>query len=126
MVPADVSKYARDIAPSLREVPTHRLVQTTGLSTIYCRQIRTGKRVPHARHWAVLAAIGKEHGVVLPEDWNTEFYLREIAPALGTLSVKALAEATGLSLSYCKRIRRGLRMPLRCHWGSLLAIASRS
>ena len=118
--------YERDIAPTLREVPTHLLVQMTGLSTIYCRQIRTGTRVPHARHWVVLATIGQQHGVVVPADWDTAFYLREVAPRLGTHSVKALADATGLSVSYCKRIRRGERMPQRRHWRSLLAVASRS
>ena len=125
-LPADTSQYERDIAPTLREVPTHLLVQMTGLSTIYCRQIRTGKRVPHARHWDVLAAIGKEHGIIVPAHWDTAFYVREIAPRLRTLTVKALTEATGLSVPYCKCIRRGVRMPLRRHWRSLLEITSRS
>ena len=123
--PPDASLYERDIAPRLREVPTHLLVQMTGLSTIYCRQIRTGKRVPHARYWDVLAAIGKEHGEMVPAHWDTAFYLQEIVPGLCTISVKALAEATGLSESYCKRIRRGVRMPQRRHWKSMLAITSR-
>ena len=101
-------------------------MQMTGLSTIYCRQIRTGKRVPHARHWDVLAAIGKEHGIIVPAHWDTAFYVREIAPRLRTLTVKALTEATGLSVPYCKCIRRGVRMPLRRHWRSLLEITSRS
>jgi len=126
VTPADNSRYERDMAPSLREVPTHLLVQMTGLSTIYCRQIRTGKRVPHARHWDVLAAIGKEHGIIVPAHWDTAFYHREIAPGLGTLTVKALTEATGLSVPYCKRLRRGVRMPMRRHWGSLLALATQS
>ena len=121
-LPGDTANYEREIAPTLREVPTRLLVQTTGLSTIYCRQIRMGKRVPHARHWDVLAAIGKEHGMIVPAHWDTAFYLREIAPGLGTHSVKVLADATGLSVSYCKRIRRGERMPQRRHWRSLLAI----
>ena len=125
-LPASAATYLRDIAPSLLEVPTHLLAQTTGLSAIYCRQIKTGKRVPHARHWDVLAAIGKEHGVMVPAHWDTAFYVGEIAPRLETLTVKALTEATGLSVPYCKRIRRGVRMPQPRHWKSLLEIMSRS
>lgn len=50
----DVSFFATEILPGIRDVPIARLVAVTGLSEHYCSLIRLGKRVPHPRHWEAL------------------------------------------------------------------------
>jgi hypothetical protein len=118
----DPSTFARDVAPLLQTIPIQLLIQGTGLSAIYCRQVRAGKRVPHPRHWDALRSIAQQHGRRIPDDWDTAFYIREIAPALNALSITELVAATGLSVPYCKRIRRGEQMPRRHHWSVLVEL----
>jgi CRISPR-associated endonuclease Cas1 len=50
-------------------------------------------------------------------------FLRELLPHLKRLSAAELAVATGLSVSYCARIRRGGSIPDRRHWGRLREVA---
>jgi hypothetical protein len=47
--------YQRDIVPKLQHVSLNVLIRATGLSLRYCSLIRRGERIPHPRHWAVLA-----------------------------------------------------------------------
>ena len=46
--------YKRDIYPCIKELPVSVLVEATGLSTSSCKHIRTGRVMPHARHWDAL------------------------------------------------------------------------
>lgn len=43
--------FTREIWPLLRDVPVAALVEATGLSTAMCKNVRSGKQVPHPRHW---------------------------------------------------------------------------
>jgi CRISPR-associated endonuclease Cas1 len=52
-----------------------------------------------------------------------EVFIREILPTLQTIGVRAMAEATGLTRSYCSMIRKG-RVPHARHWPALAALAS--
>jgi hypothetical protein len=45
------------ILPRLAGVPLSRIQQATGLSVSACSKIRSGKLMPHGRHWAALAQI---------------------------------------------------------------------
>lgn len=47
---------------------------------------------------------------------DRDWFLREITPKLDTLSLRAIAEATGLSLAACSRFRSGTRVPHPRHW----------
>jgi hypothetical protein len=49
---------------------------------------------------------------------------REIVPLIQGIPIRWLAEATGLSLSYCSQIRRGEKVPHPLHWHSF-RVASR-
>jgi hypothetical protein len=115
----DVGEFQRNIAPKLRDVSIKALVAATGLSVVYCRQLRLGKRVPHARHWDALRRVGDELGNRVPADWDARFYVREIAPRLAPFTPKQIAAKTWLSVSYCKRSRRGLQLPRRHSWPAL-------
>jgi hypothetical protein len=42
------------------------IVALTGLSNSHAQAVRSGTKVPHARHWAALAELV---GVDLPEGW---------------------------------------------------------
>lgn len=54
--PGDLD-YARDIAPHLQQFSAREIARATGLSVSYASFIRSGRRTPHARHWAGLAAL---------------------------------------------------------------------
>jgi len=51
-------------------------------------------------------------------------YEEEILPGLQDLKIKEIAEATGLSISYCSAIRSGKYVPHRRHWKTLERIAA--
>lgn len=53
-----------------------------------------------------------------PHDWNT------IAPAVQTMTLAQIQQATGLSITTASRIRTGRSIPHACHWTSLAAEAS--
>jgi CRISPR-associated endonuclease Cas1 len=52
---------------------------------------------------------------------DATLFVEEILPLLQWTSAGALARATGLSTSYCGRVRRGERVPHRRHWDALRA-----
>jgi len=57
--PVDRESFSREILPLIQKVPVRSLMKATGLSSLYCSQIRRGLKVPHARHWETLRAISE-------------------------------------------------------------------
>ena len=53
--PIDEGAFARDLLPRLCSVPLRVMAEATGLSQGYCSFVRSGRKVPHRRHWKVLA-----------------------------------------------------------------------
>jgi len=53
----DPDAFARDVLPRLREIPLRIMADAAGLSLGYCSFVRRGKKVPHPRHWPVLALL---------------------------------------------------------------------
>ncbi len=51
-----------------------------------------------------------------------EVFEQEILPSLQGVSLKDMATATGLSIDYCSKIRRGLKVPHPRHWPAFRAI----
>jgi hypothetical protein len=51
----DEEVYRRQIHPRLAAVTIHAIREALGVSKGYATNIRSGKRVPHARHWQMLA-----------------------------------------------------------------------
>jgi hypothetical protein len=49
--------FQRDILPTLQRVSLKAVMDATGLSLRYCWLIRRGERIPHPRHWAMLAGL---------------------------------------------------------------------
>jgi hypothetical protein len=49
--------FRREILPKLRDVPISALMQATGLSRPYCAAVRSGRKIPHPRHWDALKAV---------------------------------------------------------------------
>ena len=60
--PTDPEQFARDIRPRLEGVSVRALVEATGLSEGYLRQVRKGEVVPHPMWWEALAALGVSRG----------------------------------------------------------------
>jgi CRISPR-associated endonuclease Cas1 len=54
---------------------------------------------------------------------DPDTFVREIFPGLKTVSVRSMAEATGLTRGYCSMIRRGLYVPHARHWAALQALS---
>jgi hypothetical protein len=61
------------------------------------------------RRWA------REHPGQRDETW----FKRELSPKLDAFTLKEIAEATGLSLAACSRIRAGAKVPHPRHWEAL-------
>jgi CRISPR-associated endonuclease Cas1 len=59
----------------------------------------------------------------LEEPIDRKAFAECIRPKLARVSTKAMVEATGLSASYCARIRRGPVVPHARHWYALLLVA---
>jgi CRISPR-associated endonuclease Cas1 len=57
----------------------------------------------------------REHPGQRDETW----FKREIVPKLDAFPLKEIAEATGLSLAACSRIRAGAKLPHARHWEAL-------
>lgn len=62
----------------------------------------------------------------LPVDADSRrLFHQRLVPLLRQLGVEELAKATGLSLSYCTRIRNGRCLPHRRHWSILVDAVTR-
>ncbi len=59
-----------------------------------------------------------------PDAGDPTDFVRDVLPAVRAASVGQLAAASGLSLTYCSLIRRGLKVPHRRHWAALLGLSS--
>jgi CRISPR-associated protein Cas1 len=46
--------FAQKILPELQRLSVRAIARATGLSSLYCSQIRRGLRIPHPRHWDAL------------------------------------------------------------------------
>jgi hypothetical protein len=49
--------YLREIQPRLKEITLSVLASKLGISIPYAVDIRSGRRVPHPRHWSILAEL---------------------------------------------------------------------
>jgi hypothetical protein len=61
----------------------------------------------------------REHGAQARDE---AWFRREVLPMLDGLSLNEIADATGLSLAACSRIRSGARVPHPRHWNDLRAL----
>lgn len=59
--PVDRSAFLRTILPGLQNVSVRTISRATGLSSLYCSQIRRGLKVPHSRHWEILEGMVQQH-----------------------------------------------------------------
>lgn len=70
---------------------------------------------------AAHVAAAKAYDAAHPADSTLDF-ARDVLPGLRHVTVRAMADATGLTQGYCSFVRRGLRIPHRRHWQTLLAL----
>lgn len=71
-------------------------------------------------------AIASEPLLGPPVRITRQQFLKEIMPELRSIPPEALAEALGLSVAYCARIRIGSTIPNHRHWRALAEAARRS
>jgi len=53
---------------------------------------------------------------------NREVFETEILPTIQNISLRRISSATGLSIDYCSKIRRGLKTPHPRHWAAFRAL----
>jgi hypothetical protein len=56
---------------------------------------------------------------------DPSIFVVEIFPLLATVPLATMSAATGLSIDYCSKIRRGLSVPHPRHWETLAQAADR-
>jgi hypothetical protein len=123
----NASVFRREIAPRLHRVPASLISEATGLRRNTANAIRRGSLVPHPRHWDALrqSLDAYENSNAPGGDWeslDSTLYNAEIAPRIRELASEHIRAATGLSVSYARRVRFGHHVPHRRHWRALLAL----
>ncbi len=76
----------------------------------------TEKRAAKVRDENRKSAEWNRRSEVRPEP---DVFRREILPFLRSVELKEMASATGLSIDYCSKIRRGFKVPHPRHWAAL-------
>jgi hypothetical protein len=76
------------------------------------------RKATRIKQRAAELAWDREHAPV-----DRERFAIEIAPMLAEMSARAIARATGLSVTYCAAIKRGERVPHPRWWLLLRALA---
>jgi CRISPR-associated endonuclease Cas1 len=85
-------------------------------------EVRAIHRVQTAQQMVRQRAWEREHG----GRPSADSFHRDIAPRLKMLPVESLADATGLSVTFCKAIRAGRGVPHPMHWAALRRLAERA
>jgi hypothetical protein len=49
--------FRRDILPKLQRVTVRVIAEAMGTGISHCSKVRSGKLVPHRRHWKALRAL---------------------------------------------------------------------
>jgi CRISPR-associated endonuclease Cas1 len=70
--PADLSTYAREIAPGLAVVPAGEIAAATGLSMGYCRRLQRGEVTPHPMWWETMQNLVQEASNMEPHGRSAE------------------------------------------------------
>ena len=65
--------FKREIVPKLDAFTLKEIGKVTGLSLTACSRIRGGAKVPHPRHWNVLAALIRGSKVRCGKETDAEF-----------------------------------------------------
>ena len=63
----DEVMYKTQIQPKLRNIPVRTLARMLSVSNPYATNIRSGKRVPHPRHWIALAALALREAISIAQ-----------------------------------------------------------
>jgi CRISPR-associated endonuclease Cas1 len=92
-----------------------RVRAATGTLPTHDVEAQARRRESNRRHTLAKLAWEAEHGNAP----DTEWYLANVAPRLGDVSLPAIAAATGISTSAASKFRRGIRVPAPRHWGAL-------
>ncbi|MGO9197452.1 MAG: CRISPR-associated endonuclease Cas1 [Acidimicrobiales bacterium] len=92
-----------------------RVRAATGTLPTHDADAQARRRDSNRRHTLAKLAWEAEHG----ERPDPEWYLTNVAPKLGGVSLPAIAAATGISTSAASKFRRGLRVPAPRHWEAL-------
>ncbi len=58
----DRDAFTREILPGLSQLPLREITQVTGISDSAASRVRSGRLIPHPRHWAALRELADQTG----------------------------------------------------------------
>lgn len=123
-------QYCPDCVPTLNRERTQKLL-TSGRNVL--KEMRGSPDDPARSAEAVakrVATNAERRNATLawerqnPGPRDAEAFRREILPRLQDVTLPQMVRATGLTSSYCWRIRRGERVPHPMYWDSLTGLSS--
>jgi hypothetical protein len=88
----------------------------TGSLPSHTDEAQARRRETNRRRQLARLAWESDHGGESPD---VEWYSRQIAPRLASLSLTEIAGALGVSTSSASKFRRALRVPATRHWEAL-------
>ncbi len=118
-------QYCRDCLPKFKDQHTDRLVRAARQVLAEMRASADDPaRSPRAVAKRVATNTARREAALAwerenPGPHDAEEFRRDILPALGQVTVPQMMRATGLTSSYCWRIRRGERVPHPMYWDVL-------
>lgn len=122
-------QYCRDCLPKLKDQRTAKLVRAARQVLAEMRASADDPaRSPQAIAKRVAKNAARREAALAWERQNPwphdlERFTREILPGLASVTVPQMMRATGLTSSYCWRIRRGERFPHPMYWEALQRLA---
>lgn len=120
--------YEEEILAGLENVVIRRIAEATGLSMSYAAAIRSGREVPHRRHWPALLELAQETDPKrkLGERFADVDFERDILPELRKLDAthREIADEVGLCRSYVSEILRGETVPSPKIWEEFMSLGS--
>lgn len=121
-------QYCRDCLPTFKVRRTEKLVDAARQVLAEMRASADDPaRSVEAKTKQVAANTARRAGALAwekknPGPHNEEEYRRELLPRLAEITIPRMMQATGLTSSYCWRIKRGERVPHPMYWERLRSV----
>jgi CRISPR-associated endonuclease Cas1 len=116
-IPGVRAEHAKKVVAAARKVLAER--SAAGDDPRSSREANGKRGAANAEHHRCNREWSRKHSKDLRGD---AWFKREVAAKLDAFSLREIAEATGLSLAACSRIRAGSQTPHARHWDGLLAL----
>jgi CRISPR-associated endonuclease Cas1 len=121
--PACLARRRREIGDALPSAASNRAAEftnRTGTSATHNPEARERRQRANAKRRAEQAVWDAKHD---GEEHDPEWFRSQVLPGLITVTLVAIAHATGMSTSSASKVRAGRRIPHPRHWPTLALLA---